>query len=205
MKVLVACEFSGRVRDAFRARGHDAWSCDLIPTEVDGLHIQGDVFDVLGADWDLMIAHPPCTYLCNSGARWLYNKDGTKNEDRWREMKVAAGFFWGLLCCGVRKIAVENPIPHKHAIKEIGRTYDQLIQPYQFGHPERKATCLWLKGLPKLKPTKDVRAEMEALPKSKAQRIHYTSPGPERAKIRSITFQGIADAMAGQWGNCVSS
>ena len=194
MKVLVACEFSGIVRDAFIKRGHDAVSCDLLPTERPGPHIQGDVLDVLGDGWDMMIAHPPCTRLCNSGVMWL------ERRNLWDDLMIGAGFFYDLLHANVSRIAVENPIPHKYAIEQIGRKYDQIIQPYQFGHPERKATCLWLKNLPKLKSTKDVKAEMEALPKSQSQRIHYTSPGPERAKIRSRTFQGIADAMAEQWG-----
>jgi len=193
MKVLVACEFSGIVRDAFKAKGHDAWSCDLLPTEREGNHIQGDVLDILSDGWDLMIAHPPCTYLCNSGVRWLYEK-GTriKVKERWEEMRKAGRFFKRLLGCDIPKIAVENPIPHQYAIMEIGCTYDQIIQPWMFGHPETKATCLWLRCLRKLGLTKLV-AGREA-------RIHKMSPSKDRSKLRSITYQGIADAMAEQWG-----
>lgn len=200
MKVLVACEFSGIARDAFKAKGHDAWSCDLLLTEQPGQHIQGDVLEILDDGWDLMIAHDPCTYQCNSGVCWLYNKDGTLNKKRWILLNESCGLTRKLLDAPIEKIARENPIPHKYAIQRIGRKYDQIIQPHQFGHPERKATCLWLKGLPKLQPTKDVKAEMESMPKSQAQRIHWTTPGPNRWKIRSTTFQGIADAMAEQWG-----
>lgn len=196
MKVLIACEFSGIVRDAFKARGHDAWSCDLLPTKREGQHIQGDVLDILDDNWDLMIAHPPCTYLCNSGVRWLYfNRDGIDCIDieRWDKMEEAAGLFkWLLNQNRIKKIAIENPIPHKYAVEVIGRKYDQIIQPWQFGHGETKATCLWLKGLRKLGMTRLV-AGREA-------RIHKMSPGENRGKLRSVSFQGIADAMAEQWG-----
>lgn len=198
-KVLVACEFSGIVRDAFIAKGHEAVSCDLLPTDKPGPHIQGDVLEVLDDGWDMMIAHDPCTYQCNSGVCWLYNKNGALNK-RWKLLDKSCEFTRRLLDAPIEKIARENPIPHKYAVERIGRKYDQIIQPYQFGHLERKATCLWLRGLPKLKPTKDVKAEMEMLPKSQAQRIHWTSPGPNRWKLRSTTFQGIANAMAEQWG-----
>jgi len=187
MRVLVACEFSGRVRDAFRARGHDAWSCDTIGTANSTYHIQDDVLNHLRQDWDLMIAHPPCTYLCNSGVRWLKS-----NEDRWQHMKNAAFFFRQLLECSIPKICVENPIPHRYAVKNIGRKYNQIIQPWQFGHGETKATCLWLKNLPKLKPTNIVAGRL--------QRIWKLPPSDDRGMLRSITFQGIADAMAEQWG-----
>ena len=186
MKVLVACEFSGRVRDAFQARGHDAWSCDILPTEQPGLHIQGNVLAVLDAGWDLMVAHPPCTRLCNSGVRWL------NERNLWYDMDSAADFFGQLLNCDIPRIAIENPIPHKYAIKAIGRKYDQIIQPWQFGHGETKATCLWLKNLPKLKPTNIVAG--------REQRMFNMPKTPERGRLRSITFQGIADAMAAQWG-----
>lgn len=194
MKVLIACEFSGIVRDAFIKRGHNAVSCDLLPTERIGPHYQGNVLDILNDGWDLMIAHDPCTYQCNSGVCWLY-----KEEGRWAKLEKSCELTRQLLKAPIEKICRENPIPHKYAVKRIGRKYDQIIQPHQFGHPERKATCLWLKNLLKLKPTKDVKAEMKLLPKSQAQRIHWTSPGPERSKIRSTTYQGIADAMAEQW------
>ena len=195
MKVLVACEFSGVVRDAFRAKGHDAWSCDLLDTEIPGQHIQGDVLKILNDGWDLMIAHDPCTYQCNSGVCWLVD-----NPKRWGLLDESCELTRAILDAPIDKICRENPIPHKYAIERIGRKYDQIIQPYQFGHPERKATCLWLKNLPKLKPTKDVKEEMESLPKKIAQRIHYTSPGKDRWAIRSRTFEGIAKAMADQWG-----
>ena len=188
LRVLVACEFSGVVRDAFAARGHDAWSCDLLPTEAPGQHIQGDVLEVLRYGWDLMIAHPPCTCLCNSGVRWLYELDG-----RWTEMEFAADFFRVLLTAPIEKIAVENPIPHKYAVSIMGRNYNQLIQPWQFGHGETKATCLWLKNLPELVPTNIVEG--------REQRIHKMTPSRDRSKLRSITYTGIAQAMAEQWGN----
>ena len=201
LRVLVACEFSGIVRDAFRARGHDAWSCDLLPTEKLGQHIQDDVLEILNDGWDLMIAHDPCTYQCNSGVCHLYNKDGTLNKKRWELLDESCEFTKKLLEAPIDKIARENPIPHKYAIQRIGRKYNQIIQPHQFGHLERKATCLWLKNLSELQPTNDVESEMKKLPKSVAQRIHYTSPGVNRWKIRSTTFIGIAEAMATQWGN----
>jgi hypothetical protein len=186
MKILIACEFSGIVREAFAKRGHDAWSCDLLPTEIPGQHIQGDVLEILGDGWDLMIAHPPCTRLCNSGVRWL-------NERKlWYEMADAAIFFRKLLEANIERIAIENPIPHGYAVATIGRKYDQIIQPWMFGHGETKATCLWLKNLPKLQPTNIVEG--------REQRIWKMSPGADRGKERSRTFQGIADAMAAQWG-----
>ena len=187
MKVLVACEFSGVVRDAFIEKGHDAISCDLLETELKGPHLKGHVYSALQFDWDLIIAHPPCTYLCNSGVRWLHEIEGRRFD-----MKLAGIFFKKLLDADCQRICVENPIPHKYALEIIGRKYDQIIQPWQFGHGETKATCLWLKGLPELKPTKIV--------KGRDQRIHKMSPGEDRGKLRSITYQGIADAMADQWG-----
>jgi len=187
MKVLVACEFSGIVRDAFIARGHDAWSCDLLPTEHEGPHIKGDVLAVLRDGWDMMIAHPPCTYLCNSGVRWLREREG-----RWELMEEAATFFSILLNADIEHVCVENPIPHKYAVRAIGgRKYDQIIQPWQFGHGETKATCLWLNNLPPLRPTDIVDG--------RHGRVFMESPGPERSKNRSRTYQGIADAMAEQW------
>lgn len=198
MRVLVACEFSGTVRDAFIARGHDAWSCDLLPSEAPGNHYQCDVFDILGKNWELLIGHPPCPTLANSGVMWLHKQPG-----RWDDMRQAAGFFRLLLNCGIPKIAIENPIPHKYALEHIKTKYDQIIQPWQFGHAERKATCLWLKGLPHLVPVTDLEDEMNARPKREAQRIHYTPPGPDRWKIRSRTFKGIAEAMADQWGKII--
>ncbi len=191
MKVLIACEFSGIVRDAFLARGNDALSCDLLPTESDGPHYQGDVFDVIEDGWDLMIAHPPCTYLSNSGVRWLYEQD-----DRWGKMVIGASFFRRLMEAPVPRIAVENPIMHKHAVRIITRRQDQVVQPWWFGHGETKATCLWLKNLPKLVAT-DVVEERE-------HRIHRLPPSKDRAKLRSITYPGLAAAMADQWGGLLS-
>lgn len=196
LRVLVACEYSGKVREAFRRLGHDAWSCDLLPADDNSpYHYQGDVFDIIDQGWDLMIAHPPCTYLTNAGVSWLYRKEG-----RWDQMKDGAEFFRRLLDAPVPKIAVENPIMHKYAVEIIGRRQDQVIQPWMFGHMEQKATCLWLKGLPELKPTNNVKEEMLKLPKTVTQRLHYLPPSKDRWKIRSETYQGIADAMASQWG-----
>lgn len=186
MKALIACEFSGIVREAFKARGHDAWSCDYLDTEIPGQHIKGDVLEILNDGWDLMIAHPPCTYFANSGVRWLIERPA-----RWPKLIAAVRFWNKLYKASVEKICIENPIPHKHAKQYIG-DYTQLIQPWQFGHPETKATCLWLKNLPKLKPTNIVEGRMP--------RVHYESPGPDRWKNRSRTYQGIAEAMAEQWG-----
>ncbi len=201
MRVLIACEESQTVCKAFRALGYEAFSCDL--QDCSGghpeWHIKGDVLNVINGGWDIMIAHPTCTYLTNSGVCWLWNKDGSRNEDRWEKLKEWAEFFKALLNAPIPMIAVENPIPHKYAVELIGRKYDQCIQPYQFGHTESKATCLWLKALPKLIPTNDVKDEWKRLPKNKGQRIHYLPPGPERAKLRSKTFEGIANAMATQW------
>ena len=197
MKVLVACEYSGRVRDAFIKHGHDAMSCDILPTDVEGPHYQGDVRDIINDGWDLMIAHPPCTYLTNSGVTWLH-----KDPSRWAKLDEGAAFFKMLLEAPVERIAVENPIMHKYAKERIGGVkQSQVVQPWMFGHMGQKATCLWLKGLPLLKPTKDVKAEMMALPDSERQRLHYLPPSKDRWKKRSETFQGIADAMAEQWGN----
>lgn len=195
MRVLVACEYSGRVREAFRKLGHDAWSCDLLPADDNSpYHIQGDVLEHLDEDWDLMIAHPPCTYLTNAGVSWLY-----KDVNRWGEMREGAAFFKTLLEAPIPKIAVENPIMHKYAVEIIGRRQDQVIQPWMFGHTEQKATCLWLKGLPKLEPTNNVKEEMMKLDPKVRQRLHYLPPSKDRWKLRSETYQGIADAMAAQW------
>lgn len=182
MRVLIACEFSGIVRDAFIRLGHDAWSCDLLPTEQPGPHFQGDVEDVLDLNWDLLIAHPPCTHLAISGARWFYKKK--------RRQRRSLEFVRLLMGAGIKRIAIENPVS---IISSRIRPPDQIIQPWQFGHPETKATCLWLKNLPKLKPTKIVAG--------RTPRVHFTPPGPNRWKERSRTYQGIAEAMAEQWGN----
>jgi hypothetical protein len=197
VKILVACEFSGIVRDAFKRRGHDAWSCDLLPTESPGNHWQGSVFDCV-KDWprfDLMIAHPPCTYLANSGAKHLYHgmaKENGPNHDRFDKMLEGAHFFWRLMQTPIERICIENPIMHGYAKTYVGRQQDQVIQPWQFGHGEIKATCLWLKGLPKLKPT-NIVAGREA-------RVHKEPPSDDRWMERSRTLPGIAAAMAEQWG-----
>lgn len=196
MKVLVACEYSGRVRDAFIKSGHDAMSCDLLPTDVDGPHYQGDVFDLELNQFDLMVAHPPCTYLTNSGVSWLH-----KDASRWDKLDDGAAFFKALLDAPVPRICIENPIMHKYAKERIGGVkQSQIVQPWMFGHMEQKATCLWLKGLPLLQPTKNVKAEMMDLPDNQRQRLHYLPPSADRWKLRSTTYQGIADAMADQWG-----
>jgi hypothetical protein len=194
VKVLIACEFSGVVRDAFRRCGHNAWSCDLEPAEGRSHHhLQGDCRQYLDAAWDLLIAHPPCTYLANSGVRWLYGGKGTTPDPvRWQHMRDAAAFFALLLHAPIPRIAVENPIMHRHGVEIIGRRHDQSIQPWQHGHGETKATCLWLKNLPALQPTDIVDG--------RKPRVHYASPGPERWKERSRTLSGIARAMADQWG-----
>ena len=181
MRVLVACEYSGAVRDAFARRGHYAMSCDLLDTEVDGLHHKGDVFDVIGMDWDLMIAFPPCTNLAVSGARWF--------KDKVREQAEGLEFVRRLMDAPVPRIAIENPVG---VISTRIRKPDQIIQPWQYGHGETKATCLWLKNLPLLVPTNVVEG--------REHRIHNMPPGPNRWKERSRTYRGIADAMAKQWG-----
>lgn len=196
MKILIACEYSGKVREAFRKLGHDAWSCDLLPADDNSpYHYQGDVFDIIDQGWDMMIAHPPCTYLTNSGVTWLY-----KNPERWKDLIDGAVFFRKLWQADIPLKAIENPIMHKYAKKIIGGTQSQIIQPYMFGHPERKATTLWLTGLPPLVETENVYDLMVTLPKNLQQRLHYLPPSKDRWKIRSETYQGIADAMAAQWG-----
>lgn len=185
LRVLVACEFSGIVRAAFAAMGHDAWSCDLLPSERPGNHIKADVLSVLADGWDLMIAHPPCTHLAVSGARWFNNKRD--------EQTAAVAFFMALVHAPIKQIAVENPVS---IMSTRYRKPDQIIQPWQFGHPETKATCLWLKNLPPLQPTN--------LVSGRENRVHREPPGPDRWKNRSRTLQGVADAMAIQWGGLVS-
>ena len=195
MRVLVACEYSGTVRDAFTAAGHYAMSCDLLPTESPGPHHRGDIRDVLHRGWNLMIAHPPCTYLANSGVRWLYEKPG-----RWEQLNDGAALFKILLEAPIDRVCVENPIPHKYAIDRIGRKYDQLIQPYQFGHPETKATCLWLRNLPLLIETNNVLHLKDTTDKKVWARVHNMTPGKDRQKERARFYSGIAKAMADQWG-----
>ena len=183
LKVLIACEFSGTVREAFAKRGHNAWSCDLLPSNVAGQHYQGDVMDIINDGWDLIIAHPPCTHLAVSGARHFEEKrkDGRQQE--------GIDFFMAMINAPIPMIAVENPIC---IMSSIYQKPTQIIQPWQFGHGETKSTCLWLQGLPKLIPTNIVEG--------RSDRIHKMPPGPNRWKERSKTYQGIADAMAEQWG-----
>lgn len=207
VRVLVACEFSGIVREAFRHRGHDAWSCDLLPAEDRSpYHLQMDARAPLhassdGKPWDLLIAHPPCTYLANSGARWLYQggRGRVKDPARWAAMHAGCDFFAALYHAPIARIAIENPIQHLYARDYLASawkvpSYTQTIQPYEYGHPETKRTCLWLRGLlPPLQPT--------CIVQGRTPRVHHASPGPDRWKERSRTLQGIADAMAEQWGD----
>lgn len=204
MRILVACEFSGVVRRAFRDLGHDAWSCDLLPAD-DGskYHYQDDIRNALSrgkprddADWDLMIAHPPCTYMANSGVSWLH-----RDPTRWEKLHDATEFFRLLWDAPIKRICIENPIMHKHAKERIGNLQQaQMVQPYMFGHLESKATCLWLKNLPLLVPTSNLKAETMALPAAERQRLHWLPPSADRWKLRSMTYPGIAAAMANQWG-----
>ncbi len=212
MKVLIACEFSGTVREAFKAKGHDAWSCDLLPTEIAGQHIQGDVLEILNEDWDLMIAHPPCTYLANSGVQHLYV--GRKpirdelggivniNSERWRNMIEGAEFFRKLLNAPIPRIAVENPVQHGYAKMQIRAEYSQIVQPFFFGEEVQKKTCLWLKNLPLLKPTNIVGSGEKYFDKngkSNGSKWYQLPPTGDRWKHRSKTFTSIANAMAEQW------
>ena len=200
MKVLIACEFSGIVRDAFTRRGHYAMSCDLLDGESENpeeaLHYKGDVFDILDREWDMMIAHPPCTHLAVSGARWF--------KDKVKEQNEAITFVERLWSCHIPRIAIENPIGILSTRSKLGKP-TQIIQPWQHTHCETKATCLWLKNLPPLYPSNNVRADMMMTPKNKRNRIHYMSPGPDRSKERSRTYEGIASAMAQQWGGNIGS
>lgn len=183
MKVLIACEYSGRVRDAFISRGHDAMSCDLLPTDSPGPHYQGDVFDIINDGWDLMVAHPPCDHLAVSGARWFKEK---RSDGR---QQAAIDFFLRLAQADIPKIALENPIS---IMSTHYRKPDQIIQPWWFGHGETKSTCLWLKGLPLLVPTNIVEG--------REARVHNLPPSKDRWKLRSTTYHGVAEAMAQQWG-----
>jgi len=193
MKLLVACEFSQVVTNAFRDRGHDAYSCDLLPTDGDPeFHIQGDVMDHLDEEWDMMIAHPNCQYLCNSGV-WALHKD----KSRWAELDKATAFFKKLQDSKIPKICVKNPIPHKYAREVIGK-YTQIVQPWQFGEDASKATCLWLQNLPKLLPTNIIKKGRYANQTPSGQ--NKLGPSKDRWKLRSITYKGIAQAMAAQWG-----
>ncbi len=199
MKVLVACEFSGTVRDAFRARGHDAMSADILPTDKPGNHYQGDVLELINEPFDLVVAHPPCTYLANSGVVWLH-----RDPERWAHMHASAEFFRLMSTFNSPRIAIENPIQHKYAVEShgLGRQ-TQVVQPWWFGHTEQKATGLWLFGLPKLVANADAphtHTRMMELPKRERERLHYLSPSADRWKLRSTTYPGLAVAMAEQWG-----
>ena len=193
MRVLVACEFTGTVRDAFIARGHDAMSCDLLESEKPGPHFQGDVRELLREPWDLIVAHPPCTRLCNSGVRWLAERD------LWDDMRAGAEFFLACLNAPAPFVAVENPVMHRYAREIIGRRADFTVQPWQFGDPAKKRTGFWTRGLPPLRATSAMTAA-DAMPD-----CHRASPGPDRWKERSRTYQGIANAIADQWGGFVAS
>jgi hypothetical protein len=208
MKVLVSCECSGRVRDAFNKKGHDAWSCDIQPSETPtDHHYQCNVLELIPSqshedysewyyedNWDLLIAHPPCTYLCSAGARWMYDpRYPTRKQDR----DEAICFFMMMVNAGIPKIAVENP---QGIMSTVYRKPDQYIQPYQFGHMEQKRTGLWLKGLPKLYPKNNVYEEMMKLPRNQRERVHYMWGNINRSVERSRTYEGIAAAMADQWG-----
>lgn len=188
LRVLVACEYSGRVRDAFRARGHYAMSADLLPTERPGPHHQGDAREILDLGWDLLVAFPPCTDLCVSGARWWPEKRADGRQ------AASIDLFMSFAKAPVPHIAIENPIG---LMSSEWRQPDQIIQPWQFGHGETKATCLWLKRLPCLRPTSIVEG--------REARIHRLPPSEDRAKLRSLTYQGVADAMAEQWGAWLTS
>lgn len=182
MKILIACEYSGIIRHEFELKGHDAVSCDFLPTEIQGRHYKGNVLDILYDKWDMLIGHPTCTYLCNSGVRWV-------DMERYIDCLEGSQFFYTLWNSGIPKICLENPTPHHYAALP---KYTQIVQPWQYGHGETKATCLWLKGLPALKPTNIVDG--------RDQRIHNMPPGVNRSKERSKTYIGIAKAMAEQWG-----
>jgi len=202
MKILVACECSGIVRDAFASRGHDAWSCDILDTEHPGNHIKGDVLDVLDDGYDLMIAHPPCTFLCVTGNKWMKPEYRERFPTREQDRKDAIEFFMDLVNAPIPKIAIENPVG---IMSSHYRKPDQYVQPYWFGHPHSKKTGLWLKNLPKLKPTDVVAEEPRVIPKNghSMSRLHVEIgklPMSERATRRSRTFHGFAEAMSTQWG-----
>ena len=199
-KVLVACEYSGIVRDAFIEEGFDAVSVDLRPSERGNPHIQYDVMQIVEREeydyFDLMVAHPPCTYLSNSGVRWLY-----ENEDRWQDMIEGAVFFRKILNANIPHIAVENPVMHKWAKKVIGEDYTQSVQPYEFGHPKSKRTCFWLKNLPKLEPTNVLERESGTWDNQTPSGQNKLGPGEDTAKKRSKFWPNMAEAMAKQWGD----
>jgi hypothetical protein len=195
VRVLVGCEFSGVVRDAFARRGHEAWSCDFLESETPGNHYRGNVLDMLTQPWDIFIAHPTCTFMCNSGVKHLYlggKKENGPDPLRWANLRESAEFFLTLWKANVPRICLENSIMHRYAKELIGMKQSQTIQPWQFGHGESKGTCFWLKNLRPLVPTNIVAG--------REQKVHNASPGPNRWKERSRTKLGIGDAMAEQWG-----
>ncbi len=219
MRVLINCEFSGIIREEFRKIGYEAWSCDLRPTEIPSLyHIQGDALAAMqwgtpdeNEPWDLMISHPPCTYLTNAGVRWLYkggkkNANGEIDPERWFKMECAARFFNCMLKSDIQYVCVENPIMHPYAIERVESKYSQIVQPNMFGHAETKATCLWLKNLPLLTPTEQLEPDYQRWPPGKGNgyepKVHHEPPskGDEREMNRSRTVVGLAKAMASQWG-----
>lgn len=188
MRVLIACEFSGVVREAFRKRGHDAWSCDLLPSDIPGQHIQGDVLEILADGWDLMVAHPTCKYICNGGNNWLNRRPDLD----WRgNREIGAAFFMKFINAPIEKIAVENPIG---CMSSKYRKPNQIVRPWMYGHEYNKDICLWLKGLPNLTPTKIIN------PPYKKLDFWSNKRNPDGRSLKSITFQGLADAMAAQWG-----
>tara|TARA_R110000787_G_scaffold258404_2_gene363615 strand:+ start:85 stop:675 length:591 start_codon:yes stop_codon:yes gene_type:complete len=196
VKVLVACEYSGVVRNAFTARGHDAWSCDILETESPGQHYKCDVLEILDQNWDLMIAHPPCTFLTNAGNRWFYDPDDKEKPhpnypERWADRDDAIKFFLSLQNAPIEKIAIENPLPNPYVTNKTGK-HHQLVQPWMFGHPESKGICLWLKNLGPLFAT--------MVEEVREQKMWKLPPSEDRWKLRSKTYTGFADAMAKQWG-----
>ena len=204
MRILIACEYSGTVREAFAKKGHDAWSCDILPTEIEGNHLQGDILKFLNRGWDLMIAHPPCTYLSNAGIAW-FNEDkyGDKARERKRLRLEGMEFVKKLYNSSIEKICIENPVGY---LNNNWRKPDQIVQPYYFGDPESKRTCLWYKNLKPLKHTKHVKPNIYAYYKTgkkKGKPIYfndYCKFSEDRGKIRSKFWKGIANAMADQWG-----
>lgn len=202
MKVLIACEYSGVVRDAFIAKGHDAVSCDLLPTDSPGPHIQGDVLDHLDAGWDMLIAHPPCTRLTNSGVRWLHKPPNNKTlDDMWRELDEAVKFYKALRSANIKRKCIENPVMHKYARERLGSIKRQVVQPWWFGERTFKATGYELHGLPELVATNKLDTPKPGTDEHKKWSwVHRCPPGPNRWKIRSTTPKGIASAFAEQWG-----
>jgi hypothetical protein len=208
MRIIIGCEMSGVVRDAFLARGHDAYSCDILDCERGPeRHIKGDVLKILDQNWDLAIFHPPCTFLTNAGSKHLYRggrKSNGRDEQRWADMRSAAEFFNALLAAPIPKIAIENPIMHRYARDIISRPYSQIVHPHWFGHAETKATCLWLNGLPLLVPTSPVAPDYAKYPPGRGNgfnpKCHYESPGVNRQRNRSRTLPGVAAALAQFFG-----